>query len=187
MTDIVIRQVEGEELLETFYGLTTYAFQPSPSLITQSEWSKWIESRKGSTCLALFEDNIPVACAASTTMIQNVGGTLFKQAGVWGVATSPGARRKGYSRRLMTALLAANHEAGQVFSCLYPFRESFYENLGYITFPAPQLARLAPEALSPLLEKDLGGTVQLQRIRQGFDDYQAICAGGCKAFTHGGF
>jgi hypothetical protein len=73
----------------------------------------------------------------------------------------------------MTALFAASRAYGQVFSCLYPFRESFYENLGYITFPAPHLVRFAPGALMPLLKQNLGGEVRVKQIRHGFNENQA--------------
>jgi len=39
--------------------------------------------------------------------------------------------------------------------CLYPFRESFYERLGYVTFPQPRTARFSPQALLPLLKVKL--------------------------------
>ncbi len=72
----------------------------------------------------------------------------------------------------MTRLLAAVRDAGQPLSCLYPFRESFYERLGYVTFPLPRTARLTPLSLLPLLEQDLGGQVDLVLIGDGYDAYR---------------
>jgi predicted acetyltransferase len=72
--------------------------------------------------------------------------------GVWGVATAPAARRNGYCRRAMAALLAAARADGQAFSTLYPFRESFYERLGYVTYPLTRIARSAPLVLLPAKE-----------------------------------
>jgi predicted acetyltransferase len=172
MPETSIRQLQGQDMLDAFYNLASYAFHPSPPLTDRKAWQEWVEARQDSTFLALFEGKMPVACVISSAMTQNVRGNLYAQSGVWGVITAPAARRKGYCRRLMTALFAAGHERGQVFSCLYPFRESFYENLGYVTFPAPRLVRFAPNALLPLLKQNLGGQVQLVPIRDGFDEYQ---------------
>jgi hypothetical protein len=72
----------------------------------------------------------------------------------------------------MTRLLAAVRDAGQPLSCLYPFRESFYERLGYVTFPVPRTARLTPLSLLPLLEQDLGGQVDLVLIGDGYGTYR---------------
>jgi predicted acetyltransferase len=87
------------------------------------------------------------------------------------VATQPAARRQGYSRRVLVELLAALRGDGQVFSTLYPFRESFYERLGYVSFPLPRTARFSPLALKPLLAVDLGGEIEMGLIADGFEVY----------------
>ncbi|MEN6435871.1 MAG: GNAT family N-acetyltransferase [Anaerolineaceae bacterium] len=172
MSEISIRQIQGKEMIDTLYGLASYAFHPTQPLLKKDEWQKWIVERPESSCFVLYEDGSPLSCAASTAMIQNVRGKIYDQAGVWGVATSPLARWKGYCRQVLTSLFAASYESGATFSCLYPFKESFYENLGYSTFHMSQLARFKPEALMPLLKKDLGGEIQFMSIQDGFDDYQ---------------
>ena len=48
-------------------------------------------------------------------MIQNVRGKLFDANGVWGVATAPAARRNGYCRQAMAALLAAGRAEARSF------------------------------------------------------------------------
>ena len=80
--------------------------------------------------------------------------------------------------------LVKEGDDGQVFSNLYPFRESFYERLGYVTFPLPRIAKLAPSALLPLMEKDLGGQVELMLIGDGFDIYREY-PGKLQQRTHG--
>ncbi len=40
MTDIVIRQLAGEEMLEAMYSLTSYALHASPPLTNQDEWNE---------------------------------------------------------------------------------------------------------------------------------------------------
>jgi hypothetical protein len=133
---------------------------------------------------ALFEGETPVASVAGAPMTQQVRGALYSMGGIWGVATQLAARRKGYSRRLLTRLLAALREDGRSLSCLYPFRESFYERLGYVTFPQPRTAKFAPSALAPLLKRDLGGEVELTLIGDGLDTYLAY-VGEMQGRVHG--
>ena len=119
-----------------------------------------MRGRKGVTCHAVFEDETPLSIAASTGMTQNIRGKLFPASGVWGVATSPTARRKGYCREVMGSLLNAERESGKVFTNLYPFRESFYERLGYVAFPLTKIARFTPDSLAPLLKMDFDGHIE---------------------------
>ena len=122
---------------------------------------KIVREREGMNCHAVSEENVPVSVAVSTPMTQNIHGKLFPVSGVWGVSTHPSARRKGYCRQAMAAVLSADHERGMAFSNLYPFRESFYERLGYVAFPltkkvvlitSPRSMKLQVESLP---EKDL--------------------------------
>ncbi|NTU76580.1 MAG: hypothetical protein HGA90_02010, partial [Alphaproteobacteria bacterium] len=47
---------------------------------------------------------------------------------------------------------------------LYPFRESFYERLGYVAFPLAKIAKFAPQSLTPLLNMQTGGEIDLQLL-----------------------
>jgi predicted acetyltransferase len=172
MTNTTIRQLHGDEMLEAMNGLNAYAFRESPPFADKAEWQEVMRHREGFVYYALLEDDIPVAGAASGAMAQQVRGALFGAGGIWAVATHPAARRKGYSRAVMARLLAAVRDSGQPLSCLYPFRESFYQRLGYVTFPLPRMARLTPLSLLPLLNQDLGGQVDLVLIGDGFDAYR---------------
>ena len=166
------------------YSLTSYALHPSPPLTNKEEWKEIVRPRQGVTYIALFEDHVPASGAAGTAMIQNVRGKLFDAHGIWGVATAPAARRNGYCRRVIAALLAAGRDDGQAFSTLYPFRESFYERMGYVTFPLPRIAKFAPSAVASLLARDLGGRVEHVLIGDGFDAYRDYMA-RLRLRTHG--
>lgn len=169
MSNLSIRSLQGEELLDVLYPLNMYAFRPSPPFQEKEEWAKIVRERKGVTFHALFENGVGVACAASTAMTQNVRGKLYPAGGVWDVITTPTARCKGYSWQVLAHLLAAVKDAGVVFSNLYPFRESFYERQGYVTHPLSMIARLTPLSLAPLLKEKFGGKVELQLIGDAFD------------------
>lgn len=184
MPETVIRRLDGEEKLEPMYGLTSYALNASPPLRDKEEWKGIVRSRQGVTTMVLFADEAPASCAASTTMVQNVRGKLFDAGGVWGVATAPAARRRGYCRQVIAALLAAGHDDGQAFSNLYPFRESFYERLGYVTLPQTRIARFAPAAVTSLLGRDLGGRIELALIGDAYDAYRDYLA-RMRERTHG--
>jgi len=84
-------------------------------------------------------------------MTQNVRGKLVDSAGVFMVTTHPNHRRKGYSFQLLKELFRQLRDAGHGFSTLYPFRESFYERLGYANWPAALVVELNIRSLAPLI------------------------------------
>lgn len=170
--NIAVRQIQGQEMHDTLYTLNQYSLHPSPPFQDKEEWLSMICGRKGVICHAVYEDEIPVSIAASSAMTQNMRGNLYPASGVWGVSTSPAARRKGYCRQAMASLLATEKEAGKIFSNLYPFRESFYQKLGYLTFPLPKIARFAPMGLTPLLGLEVGGELQVKLIGEAFQIYR---------------
>jgi len=179
-----IRQLQAEEMLEAVYALNSYSLHPSPPLQDKDEWMERVRARQGIICQAVFEDEIQVANVVSTPMTQNMRGQLYAASGVWGVATAPGARRKGYCREAMTSLLSVEREAGKVFSNLYPFRESFYERLGYVAFPLMKIARFPALSLSQFLNMDLEGEVRQQYIGEAYDAYREYLA-EMRTHTHG--
>jgi predicted acetyltransferase len=191
MSEIKIRELQGEEMLEAMYRLNSYAFHASPPLTNKDEWMEIVRPRQGVTYFALFENGIPVAGVASTKMRQQVRGKLFEASGIWGVATDPAARRKGYCRRVMGQMLDTLRQNGAVFSSLYPFRESFYERLGYVSFQYAHIAKLTPPALLPLVKQDLAGEIELLLVGDGFDRYRDYLyemqaqTHGMALFTHG--
>ena len=171
-----IRSLQGQEMLEAIYTLNSYSLHPSPPFRNKEEWMGIVSTRKGLTCHALFEDEAPVSVVVSTAMTQNMRGNLYPACGIWGVSTDPAARRKGYCKALMASELSAEHQSGKVFSNLYPFRESFYERLGYVSFPLTKIARFSPQALMPLLKIELDGEITLRPIGEAFETYRDYLA-----------
>jgi predicted acetyltransferase len=162
----------GDEIFEALYPLAQYALHPSPPFQKKEEWLEIVRGRKGLTCRAAFEDKKPVSIVISTAMTQNMRGKLFPASGVWGVATDPSARRKGYCRQTIASVLTAERESGKVFSNLYPFRESFYERMGYVSFPLTKVAKLSTMSLSPLLNVNTGGEIELKPVGEVFGAYR---------------
>ncbi len=182
--NITTRHLQGEEMLETLYALNSYSLHPSPPYQNKDEWMGIVRGRKGVTCHATFEDETPKSIAVSTAMTQNMRGTLYPASGIWGVSTLPSARRNGYCRQTMASLLSVERDSGKVFSNLYPFRESFYERLGYVSFPLTKIAKLAPASLAPILKMETGGEIELKLIGEAYDTYREYLA-EMRGRTHG--
>ncbi len=172
MPAAIIRPIEGDKMLDIVHSLSSYAFHASPPIPDKAESAEWRKSHPETAYVAAFEDTLPVACAAASPLTQNVRGALFKMTGIHNVATHPAARRKGYALSVLTRLLADQRAGGHVLSCLWPFRESFYERIGYVTFPITHKLALNIAALVPLLSADLGGTVEMALIGDAYNAYR---------------
>lgn len=184
MKDVVVRQMHGDEILGAMYLLPAYAFSATPPLPDRAERDEILRERKGVTYFGVYEGGKVVAVAASSQMTQQVRGALLPMGGIWGVATHPAARRRGYSKAVLAALLEHLQENGTPLSGLYPFRESFYERLGYVTFPLTRIARIQPHNLLPVLDLNLPGSVKLDLIADGYDTYRDFLF-KMQARTHG--
>ena len=186
MDDITIRALQGEEIGEALHPLGMYAFHPSPPYRwSREDWLAMVRERKEITCRAAVDAaGAVLSIACSTPLTQNVRGALYPASGVWDVITAPAARRRGYCRQVMAELLAAERAAGKVFSNLYPFRESFYERMGYVTLPQTKTARFTTQALAPLLKLELEGAVEFKPLAEVYDLYREFLA-ELRLRTHG--
>ncbi len=184
MTSYEIRQVAGQAMLDALYPLTNYAFTSTPPLPARDAWYERVGQRRGVTCFAAYDGAVPVACAQSTAMTQNVRGALLGMGAVWGVTTHPAARRRGLCRQLLARLVVSMRESGEVVAGLYPFRESFYERFGWVTFPQLRRATFSPTALAPLLEQEIEGEIELLPIGDALSDYRVVLERVQQA-THG--
>lgn len=176
MPEITIRQVEGDECVDIFHWFHHYAFNPTLPYPDKEETAKRFTEREDVIYLVLFEDEEPVSTIASTPLIQNVRSGMYEAGGVFDVVTHPKARRKGYARRLLTELFTLIKDAGQPLSCLYPFRESFYERMGYVSFPQPIKVKFNASRLAPLLKADIPGEVEIMLIGEGYLIYRDYLA-----------
>ena len=181
---VSIRSLQGEAMLDTLFNLNQYSLHPSPPFQEREEWNAQVRNRRGVTCHALYEDETPVSIACSTAMTQNIRGALYPASGVWGVSTLPSARRKGYCRQTIASLLEVERDSGKVLSNLYPFRESFYQNQGYVAYPLTKIVKFSPANLAPLLDLETGGQLELQLIGPGFQVYRDYLA-AMRLGTHG--
>ncbi|MHA1912594.1 MAG: GNAT family N-acetyltransferase [Candidatus Kariarchaeaceae archaeon] len=110
------------ELLVYCYDMSRGAMERFSELFkkTKEDFYSVIEKEKvvGSARIIPFE--------------QNIRGSWKKMGGIAIVTSAPEVRMKGYIRELMHYMFREMYEAGQVFSALYPFKDSYYARFGYI-------------------------------------------------------
>jgi predicted acetyltransferase len=129
----------------------------------------------GADTLLIGEDARGVAAACQLHPLRQwVGGEELRCAGIGTVAVSPVHRRRRVGGQLLTAALRAAAERGDVVSALYPFRVSFYRDLGYGHAADALQYQVAPDALADapersnveLLEADSGRAEALSLYNQ---------------------
>ena len=175
MTEVVTRQVSGEELLDTAYPLMDYAFGKTPLDEDKYEkWRKYLPYGADRYWLVSYIDDKPVATANNLPLTQNVRGKIFDMGGIAGVAVLPSARRRGLARQNVTKILQYSYEEGQAFSTLYPFRESFYERLGYVGFTPVRMVEFNPLGLTRLLKLDIEGEVERLHAKDAYNIWRKL-------------
>ncbi len=172
MTNITIRKLTGQQMLDAKFDLGTYAFGPTPPLRNRDEWMETARGREDTTYIGALDGDRVLAGGSASPMTQNLRGKILPANGIWGVATDPAARRGGLIKRVMTEMLADQRAAGQALSTLYPFRESFYQRMGYTILSLHHTANFDPASLGPLLKQDLGGTVERVMLGEKYDEYR---------------
>lgn len=157
-----IRDVSGEELADTAWPLTHYAFGASPlAATTRTEWLERANEARDSRTLVAFVDGKPIATALGLRLKQNVRGRVVEALGVAGVAAHPDARRGGHVRAILAELHRGARDTGQPVSALYPFRPSFYAQFGYTGLMKTRSVRMYPAGMEALRTLDLDATVTL--------------------------
>lgn len=167
-----IRIVDHDEFVD--FDVNHYAFGATPSARNLEDARKRIPYLANATAIAAFEGGKPQATAVVHSMTQHVRGVILAMGGVGGVASLPAGRRKGTVRKLMASSFEIMRDRGEYVSALYPFRDSFYERLGYAGFPKPRYVKFAPEALGPLVRMPKPGEVEQVSMADGFDAWRGF-------------
>lgn len=171
---IDVREVTGKESLTTGYPITSYAFGASPETPDFDKLRRDAPYYEKARNLVAFIDGEPQSMLVSHEMTQNVRGKVLPLGGVAAVASMPSGRRKGTVRRLFEHLFDLYREMDLPISTLYPFRDSFYERLGYATLPSARFLTLNPTALAPLVRLDKPGRCEQVMMKDGFDEWHAF-------------
>lgn len=169
---VTIRQLDLEESIKILHLLNNYAFRPTPPLPNYDDFAERVQGRNGVDYLGVFDNDEPQAVGSAIQLKQNIRGKIIPMGGVANVATHPAARRKGYVRALMHQIYEkfADEEIG--VSCLYPFKEAFYQRLGYVTLPQAKIIRFDPKALLPTLKMNFPGKVDLVCFEENRGEYR---------------
>ncbi|MDQ3657665.1 MAG: GNAT family N-acetyltransferase, partial [Chloroflexota bacterium] len=171
-SNIEIRIVEPEEFITL--GVGHYAFGKSPSKPDLEKARERLKYFASSTGLAVFDHGEPQASCAVHAMTENVRGKVFPMGGIGGVGSMPAGRRQGHVRNMMVRGFELMRDKGEPIATLYPFRDSFYERLGYAEFAKNRFVTLKPEHLAPLMRMSLPGTVEQLGIEECFDEWWAF-------------
>jgi predicted acetyltransferase len=95
-------------------------------------------------------DGVPVAVARVLEFEQNIRGVLKPMGGIGMVASSPEYRRLGYTHGLMLNIFKSLMKDGFATSTLYPFKDSFYGEIGYVKMPPSRTLEFNPNSLSDI-------------------------------------
>jgi len=172
---VEIRELDDDERSADSLPIQAYAFQSSPAGEGLTEALRRNQRYyEGNVTLVVEENGVAMADASGIPMRQNIRGNVYPMAGVAGVATLPLARRRGFARELVTALLARMRDSGHVVSVLYPFRPSFYERFGFVGLPRTRTVAFSPSCFADLLRAELPGEVTWEPAAVGYKPYRAF-------------
>jgi predicted acetyltransferase len=171
---VEIREVDREEFIHTGLAVADYAFGASPREPDLEETRRNDPYFANSRALVAFVDGQPQATLVNHEMTQNIRGTVVPMGGVAGVSSLPAARRRGIVRQMFERVYELQREMEMPISALYPFRDSFYERMGYAGFPTPHYVTLKPEALAPLVRLEKPGSCEQVSMKDGFDEWRAF-------------
>ena len=164
-----IRQIDASEWVERTVPVHAYAFAPSPSADVRERMTGNQPYYAGDITVIAEDDGVAVASASAVPMRQNVRGTVFRMAGIAGVATLPQARRRGYASALVTELLGMMRDGGHPVSTLYPFRPSFYERHGFVGLPQAKTVVFPLSSVAWLRSASLPGDVRWGTIEEQYN------------------
>jgi len=99
-------------------------------------------------------DGVSVAVARVLEFEQNIRGVLKPMGGIGMVASSPEHRRLGYTHGLMLSIFKNLRKNGYAISTLYPFKDSFYGEIGYVKMPPSRTLEFNPNSLSDIQMPD---------------------------------
>lgn len=170
-----IQQLYDTEIRSASYSLRAYAFHHSPPFYAEkhdiADREKYYKNYRG---FAYMEGDEPLTFSLDIPMTQQIRGQMLPMSGIAAVASHPKVRRKGYIYQTIKRLLEVGKEEGSVMSALYPFRESFYQRMGYVSFPRRQSLTCASSALSSLAKQKFPGRVTMSQMMERYDAYRAF-------------
>ncbi|MGI8486326.1 MAG: GNAT family N-acetyltransferase [Thermomicrobiales bacterium] len=183
-----IREVFGDDIYTLSRAIADYAFGATPEKQDPEKDAKrtaeLIKYGAASRFFVAFSGDQPQATTAIHKMTGNVRGKVLPMGGIGAVASMPAGRRQGHVRQLFIRAFEEMRNDGYIASTLYPFRESFYERLGYATFPAPRYVTLNPAHLASIVRTPKAGSVEQVPMSSGWETWREFIE-GYQRTTHG--
>lgn len=137
----------GEDHIPAMAALWAEAFPEKP------EERRAREIREGFTygdltdCWVVEIDGRLAGALRTYRLRMNLWGRIVPTMGLAGVAVAPDFRRRGIGRSMCVEALRIARERGDVLCALYPFRVSFYRDLGFALAGEVHRYRFAPSLL----------------------------------------
>jgi predicted acetyltransferase len=134
--------------VEAMAQLWTEAFPEKPAERRKREIREGMTYGDLSDCWVVRQQGRIAGALRTYRFTTYLWGRAYPTMGLAGVATAPDFRRRGLGRRMCEAALELAHERGDVLSALFPFRTSFYRDLGYTLVGSMHRYRFHPEELT---------------------------------------
>ncbi len=144
-----IRTITDAERAD-FCALRRYSFQNWSADPPAEREMDWVVPED---TLGFFLDGRLVASTIVHRFQQSVRGVIKPMGGIAAVASYPEHRGKGHVARLLEHAFGSMRAQGRPVSMLHPFRESFYERLGYVAAGAALEIEVPTAALGHYLER----------------------------------
>jgi predicted N-acetyltransferase YhbS len=121
----------GEDHIPAMAALWAEAFPEKPAERRAREIREGFTYGDLTDCWVVEIDGRLAGALRTYRLRMNLWGRILPTMGLAGVAVAPDFRRRGIGRRMCVEALRIARERGDVLCALYPFRVSFYRDLGF--------------------------------------------------------
>lgn len=141
-------QPAGEDDIPAMAALWAEAFPEKPAERRDRELREGLAFGDLSDCWVVSSEGRLAGALRTYRLTTHLWGRGYPTMGLAGVAVAPDFRRRGIGRRMCVEAMRIARERGDVLSALYPFRTSFYRELGYVLGGELHRYRFRPDELS---------------------------------------
>jgi predicted acetyltransferase len=166
-----VRQVNKDDF-EKILELDAYCYGGNPKHMRERYEKRFDLINDQYLCMEI--DGKVVANSRLIPLEQNIRGKFYPMGGIAMVVSAPEMRRKGHIRTLMLESFKKMQKDGLDVSVLYPFKDTFYANFGYVATAPTNRIVINPQSFSKWRNQINGYTVKRLSYSEGFDLYKKI-------------